>query len=110
MELREFQRQLAAWTGTHNGSDRTEEELLAIIQENSTLPAREQRRIDRLRRKRQAGTLSGPEEKQLQALWSQVEVMNATRLEALVELSRHRGTDVKALMGQLGLPENRDAL
>jgi hypothetical protein len=59
---------------------------------------------------RKAGTLTGSEEKQLQALWRQVEQMNAARLEALGELARQRGTDLRALMGQLGLPRNRNAL
>jgi hypothetical protein len=114
-ELREFQRQFAAWSGQNhdpNGAPtqgEDEQVLLAVIRENSTLPAPEQRSFNRLRRKRQAGTLTGPEEKQLQALWSRVEQMNATRLEALGELARRRGTDVRTLMRQLGLPENRNA-
>jgi hypothetical protein len=85
-----------------------EETLLAVIGQNSGLPASEQRRFDGLRRKRQAGTLSGSEENQLQALWRPVEHMNATRLEALGELARRGGTSLKTLMRKLGLPENRD--
>jgi hypothetical protein len=113
-ELREFQRRFAAWWGEgrepNTGSfvEGDEETLLAAIRDNSTLPAPEQRRFNRLRRKRQAGTLTGPEEKQLQALWSRVEQMNVARLEALGELARRRGTDIQTLMRQLGLPENRD--
>jgi hypothetical protein len=80
---------------------------LAVIRENSALPAAEQRCFNRLRRKRQAETLTGSEEKQLQGLWRRVEQMNAARLEALGELARRRGTDVRTLMRQLGLPENR---
>ncbi len=114
-ELREFQRQFAAWSGRNSRPDRdssnepAEEALLAIIRENSTLPAGDQRRFNRLRRKRQARTLSQSEEQQLQDLWRQVEQRNATRLEALSELSRRRGTDVRTLMHQLGLAENCDA-
>jgi hypothetical protein len=100
-ELREFQRQFAAWS--------RQEALLAAIRENSTLPATEQRRFNRLRRKQQGGTLTGAEEKQLQALWSRVEQMNVARLAALIELARRRGTNVRTLMRQFGLPENRDA-
>ena len=112
-ELREFQRQFAAWSGQNNEPGRDspkgagEEALLAVIRENSALPAAEQRSFNRLRRKRQAGTLTGSEEQQLQDLWRQVERMNVARLEALGELSRRRGTDVRTLMRQLGLPENR---
>jgi hypothetical protein len=113
-ELREFQRRLASWSQQNNAADQAspleqeEEALLAAIRDNSTLPPAEQRRFERLRRKRQAGTLTGPEEKQLQALWQQVEQMNATRLEALAHLARRRGTDVRTLMRHLGIPENRD--
>ena len=113
-ELREFQRQFGVWSGQNNGPngaslpDREEETLLASIRENSTLPPAVQRRFNRLRRKRQGGTLTASEEKQLQDLWRQAEQMNATRLEALGELARRRGTDVRTLMRELGLPENRD--
>jgi hypothetical protein len=105
-ELREFQRQFTAWSG-QNGEG--EAELLATIRANSGLPAPEQRGFNRLRRKRQAGTLTASEAKRLQELWSRVEQMNAVRLEALGELARRRGTDVRTLMRQLGLPENNNA-
>jgi hypothetical protein len=114
-ELREFQRQFTAWSRQHRETDRAsspdgdDEALLAAIRENSTLPAAEQRRFNRLRRKQQGSTLTAAEEKQLQALWSRVEQMNVARLAALVELARRRGTDVRTLMRQLGLSENRDA-
>jgi hypothetical protein len=104
-ELREFQRQFAAWSGQY---DVDEGALLVTILANSALRASEQRCFNRLRRKRQAGTLTESEERQLQALWRQVEQMNAARLEAFGELARRRGTDVRALMRQLGLPENYD--
>jgi hypothetical protein len=114
-DLREFAQQLAAWSRQNNeaqgaaSADRDEEALLATIRENSTLPATEQRRFNRLRRKQQGGTLTGAEEKQLQALWLRVEQQNVARLAALIELARRRGTQVRTLMRQLGLPENRDA-
>jgi hypothetical protein len=113
-ELQEFQQQFAAWSAENNGHNGTllaetdEDSLLAAVRDNSTLPPAEQRRFNRLRRKRQAGTLSKTEEQQLQALWSRVEQMNATRLEALAELARRRGIDVKTVMAELGLRENRD--
>lgn len=115
-DLREFQRQLAAWSRQHAepnkalASAKDEETLLLSIRENSALPAPEQHRFNRLRRKRQAGTLTGAEEKQLQDLWRQVEQRNAARLEALAALARQRGTDVRAVMRQLGLSENHDVL
>jgi hypothetical protein len=114
-ELREFQRQFAAWSDLGRAPDGAaspaggEDALLAAIRENSTLPAADQPRFNRLRRKQQGGTLTKVEEKQLQALWSRVEQMNVARLTALIELARRRGIHVRTLMRQLGLPENCDA-
>ena len=107
-ELQEFLQQLAAWQ-QHNGQQAEEEAaLLARIKENSSLPTTTQRRFDRLRRKRQAGTLTKPEAVELQALWQQVEQMNVTRLQALTDLAQRRGTDVKTCMRELGLAESPD--
>jgi hypothetical protein len=107
-ELQEFLQQLAAWQ-QHNGQQAEEEAaLLARIKENSSLPTTKQRRFDRLRRKRQAGTLTKPEAVELQALWQQVEQMNVTRLQALTDLAQRRGTDVKTCMRELGLAESPD--
>ena len=107
-ELHEFMQQLAAWQ-QHNGRQAEEEvALLACIKESSSLPTAEQRRFDRLRRKRQAGTLTKPEAAQLQALWQRVEQMNVTRLQALTDLAQRRGTDVKTCMRELGLVESPD--
>jgi hypothetical protein len=107
-ELHEFMQQLAAWQ-QHNGQQAEEEAaLLARIKESSRLPTAEQRRFDRLRRKRQAGTLTKSETAQLQALWQHVEQMNVTRLQALTALAQRRGTDVKTCMRELGLAESPD--
>ena len=107
-ELHEFMQQLAAWQ-QHNGQQAEEEAaLLARIKESSSLPTAEQRRFDRLRRKRQAGTLTKSEAAQLQALWQHVEQMNVTRLQALTALAQRRGTDVKTCMRELGLAESPD--
>jgi hypothetical protein len=105
-DLREFERQFTRWA-ENNGAD--EEALLIAIRENSTLPPVEQRRFNRLRRKHQDGTLTAAEQEQLQTLWSRVEKANVARLEALIELSRRRGTNVRTVMRELGLPENPDA-
>ena len=107
-ELHEFMQQLAAWQ-QYNGQQAEEEAaLLARIKESSRLPTAEQRRFDRLRRKRQAGTLTKPEAAELQVLWQHVEQMNVTRLQALTDLAQRRGTDVKTCMRELGLAESPD--
>jgi hypothetical protein len=108
-ELRQFERQFGAWRNQNHEADSVggaeEQSLLACIEENSSLPPREQRRFNRLRRKGQAATLTASETKELQALWQQVEEMNVTRLRALSELAQRRGTDVRTLMRELGLAE-----
>lgn len=44
---------------------------------------------------------------ELQDLWQRVEQMNVVRLTALTKLAQHRGTDVKKLMSELRLSENK---
>jgi hypothetical protein len=107
-ELCEFMRQLAAWR-EQNGTQTDEEAaLLACIEKNSRLPAAEQRRFNHLRRKRQAETLTKPEEAELQAFWQRVEHMNVVRLEALTKLAQRRGADVRTVMRELGLAKSPD--
>jgi hypothetical protein len=107
-EWQEFMQQLAVWQ-QHNGQQAEEEAaLLARIKESSSLPTAKQRRFNRLRRKRQAGTLTKPEAAELQALWQHVEQMNVVRLQALTDLAQHRGIEVKTCMRELGLAESPD--
>ena len=105
-ELREFVRQFTEWQRQNGGQE--EGALLARIVENSHLPTVEQRRFNRLRRKHQAEMLTKAEEAELQTFWRRVEQMNVTRLEALAKLAQRRDTDVRTLMRELGLAENRD--
>lgn len=85
-------------------TDMTEEAIcLAKIEKNSRLPLQKQRRLDLLRGKFHAETLTHSEEIELQNLWQSVEQMNATRLEALIELSQKRGIKLRTLMDELGI-------
>lgn len=112
-ELHEFEERFAAWR-IHDGKaeqrsleSADEETLLTCIRVNSDLPAREQRRFNRLRHKRRTAVLSAAEERELQQQWQRVERMNVRRLEVLAELARRRGMDVKTLMHELELSQNR---
>jgi hypothetical protein len=105
-EWREFQQRLAEWQAQNGDPEETEAQLLAIIHDNSRLPTAQQRRFNRLRRKRQDDTLTEIEQAELQKLWQRVEQMSVERLEALTRLAQRRGTDVRALMRDLGFPEN----
>jgi hypothetical protein len=125
-EMREFERKFAAWRtrarvaktqARRNGHtkalhrstrQKTEAALLVQIKENSGLPAIQQRRFNKLRRKGQLDEITDTERAELQKLWQQVEQMHVARLEALVELAQRRGTDVKTILRELGLKVNRD--
>ena len=118
-ELGEFTQQLAEWqkqtqseTAESIGERQSEISHSSAVDEaillNSRLPASEQQRFDRLRRKRQAETLTTTERTQLQKRWQRVEQINVQRLEALTKLAKQRSTDVKTLMRELGIKENVD--
>ena len=113
-ELHEFERRFAAWRAQDgkrdscSSEDMDEETLVACIRDNSNLPPDEQTRFDCLRHKRRGGVLTEAEKKELQAQWQRVEQMNVKRLWALAQLARQPDTDVKTLMSELGLSENRD--
>jgi hypothetical protein len=107
-ELNEFVKRFDQWQEQNGQPAEDEATLLACIKRNSRLPAAEQRRFNHLRRKRQAEKLTKSEQTELHSLWQRVEQMNVVRLEALTKLAKRRGTDVRTLMHQLGLPENRD--
>lgn len=85
----------------------TEDELIARIKSNSRLPDKEQRQLNRLRRKFQDEKITESELVELQNLWQRVEQMSVQRLEDLIALSQRRGTDVKTLMRELRLSEPR---
>jgi len=105
-ELQAFMKELLAWQQQNAAAE--EAALLAIVEENSRLPDKTQRRFETLRRKLQAETATESEVAELQKLWQRVEQMNVTRLEALVKLADRRGTDIKTLMGELGLDKKPD--
>lgn len=108
-ELHEFERKFAKWqkrNGTHTDE---EAQLLACIQANSRLPAADQRRYERLRRKREHRDLTENEFAEYQSLLQQLEARNVKRLEALLALAEKRGTTLRGLMKELGLPSIKDA-
>ena len=105
-ELRDFTQRLAEWQERNGGQAESEADLRRRIAGNFQLTATEQRRFNRLRRKHQSESLTEAEVTELQEIWQRVEQMNAARLLALSELARRRGTSVRALLRDLGLPLN----
>jgi hypothetical protein len=104
VELREFSQQFATWQGQNNTqADQADEEavLLTAIEENSCLPATEQRRYERLRRKCERRMLTAPELAEYQLLLQQLEARNVKRVEALIALAQRRGTTLRGICDTL---------
>jgi hypothetical protein len=108
-ELREFAQHFAAWHEKNSTQVDEEVALLATIEENSRLPAAEQRRYERLRRKCERRTLTEPELAEYQRLLQQLEARNVKRVEALIGLAERRGTTLQGIMAELGLPSADNA-
>jgi hypothetical protein len=102
-ELREFAKQFAAWQKQHDQQDEEEAALLACIEENSRLPATEQRRYEQLRHKCERRTLTERELAEYQALLKQFEARNVKRIEALIALAQRHGTTLRGVMTELGV-------
>jgi hypothetical protein len=89
------------WAQKHSADK--EASLLAIIQENSQLPEKEQQRYRQLWTKCEDETLSEDELTEYQALLSQLEVQNLKRIEALITLTQSRGKTLSEVTAELGL-------
>ena len=109
-ELHEFAQQFAAWQEKSNGQEDEDAALLAAIEENSRLPATDQRRYERLRRKCEHRTLTAQELTQYQALLQQLEARNVKRVEALIALAQRRSTTLQGVMAELGLRSAGDGI
>lgn len=78
-----------------------EAELLSKI--NQSPPESIQQRHRELMEKLQANALSDPEHQELIGIIDQLELANAERMQAIVELSELRGVSVDKMMAQLGI-------
>ena len=108
-ELRKFKRQFAQWQKQDRQQIDEEAELLACIEENSRLPATQQRRYERLRQKCEHRTLTERELAEYRSLLQQLEARDVKRLEALAALARRRGTTLRGVMTDLRLQNADDA-
>ena len=93
------------WTQKHNADKKAS--LLAIIQENSQLPEKEQQRYQQLWRKCEDETLSEHELVEYQALLSQLEARNLKRIEALIALAQSKGKTLGEITAELDLSEKK---
>jgi hypothetical protein len=108
-DLHDFARKFAKWQKSKGTRMHEEAKLLACIKENSRLSAADQRRYERLRRKRERMDLTESEFAEYQSLIQQLEARNVKRLEALLALAQKRGTTLRGLMKELSLPGIKDA-
>jgi hypothetical protein len=90
----------------HRLSPRESELLLKI---NQGIPPDMQRRYDELIEKRDARTLTSAEYEELLQLTDQVELLDAKRIEYLLELARLRKQPLAMLMNELGMAPSTDA-
>lgn len=89
MRLINTQKQNKHWT---QGQDIDKEKsLLAIIQENSQLPEKDQARYQHLLRKCESKTITLEELAEYQTLSNQLETRNLKRIEALIALAQIKG-------------------
>jgi hypothetical protein len=91
---------LLAHRKTRHLSER-ESQLLSEI--NTGLPDEHRKKYLALKEKRQTGTLSDSELKDLISMTEEIEQVGVRRLENLAELAKLRGVEVRDLMKQLGI-------
>ena len=108
-ELRKFKRQFTQWQKQDQQQMDEEAVLLVCIEENSRLPAAQQRRYERLRQKCERRALTERELAEYRSLLQQLEARNVKRLEALTALARRRGTTLRGMMADLKLQSADDA-
>ena len=77
------------------------QEAPLLQQINHALPAQAQARFTALNHKRQAETLTEPEHQELLALIEQMEHLNVTRMQSLVQLATLRQVSVTTVMQDL---------
>ena len=85
-----------------------ERESELMQQVNAALPKSDQDRYRELKKRRDAESLTPGEHAELLGLCERMEALNAARLAALTELARHRGTSLRGLMKELGIPAATD--
>jgi hypothetical protein len=84
-----------------------EAHLMAIIQRR--LPPEDQERLSLLRERNEEGQITPEEHAELLTFVDRVELADAERAEALVELARLRKVPLRMLMSALGFSSDADA-
>jgi hypothetical protein len=102
-ELEQFIVQVNALRPRHEGRKLSPVESELLLKINQGIPAELQHRYDELIAKRREMRLTSDEYNELLSLTDQVEMLDAKRVEYLVELARIRKVPLTVLMDELGI-------
>ncbi len=102
-QLQEFVEQVLRLNAARRSPSLSMSETEALKRINRPLPADELGRYRELTEKRDAGTLTADEHRELCALSDWLEQRNAERLGYVADLARSRGVTLSEMMEQLGL-------
>ncbi len=102
-ELDGFVEQVVALRARHRAPSLSKAESDLLVRINQGVPRDLQQRYDELIARRREGTLTDEEYEELLRRTDEVEALDVTRVELLVELARLRGTTLPAVMEELGL-------
>ncbi len=102
-ELEQFVRRLFALKTRQESPGLSEREAELLMKINQGLPTNLQERLSHLIAKRRAETITAKELQELKKLTDQVELLDAQRLELLIELAHLRNVPLRKLIKQLGL-------
>jgi hypothetical protein len=103
-ELDQFVRQVLALKARRHSPGLGQAETDLLLRINRGLPPALHQRYGELIARRQGGVLSTEEREELLRLTDQVELLEAERAEALVQLAQLRGESLSDLLKQLGIP------
>src|SRR5438270_7246693 len=102
-ELEQFVARLFALKTRQETPGLSERETELLMKTNQSLPSAMQERLNELIDKRQTGTISAKELRELKKLTDQIEAFDAERLKLLTELAHLRNIPLRKLIKQLGL-------
>lgn len=102
-ELEQFVARLFALKAQQETPGLSERETELLMKINQGLPPAMQERLNELIDKRQAGTISAKDLRELKKLTDQVEAFDVERLKLLTALAHLRNVSLRKLIKQLGL-------
>lgn len=101
--LEEYHHQIGHLLATRKAKTLTKRESELLLKINESLPAALRKRYDSLSQKMKSETLLPQEYEELTHLVDQIELLDAQRLENLIELALLRNVSIEELLKQLGL-------